>query len=117
MYKNVGAGTDGSSTADRAVAAAAELAPLLDPWSEHALSQEVADEVGRRAIDTWATGIDAELHGVVGTAAEAICEVAVGVGADLVVVGSKGMRRRVLGSVPNSVSHRAPCAVLIVKTD
>jgi nucleotide-binding universal stress UspA family protein len=38
--------------------------------------------------------------------------------ADLIVVGSKGMAgpRRILGSVPNSVSHRADTAVLIVKT-
>jgi nucleotide-binding universal stress UspA family protein len=26
------------------------------------------------------------------------------------------MRRRVLGSIPNSVSHRATCDVLIVQT-
>jgi nucleotide-binding universal stress UspA family protein len=26
------------------------------------------------------------------------------------------MQRRVLGSVPNSVSHKAPCSVVIVKT-
>jgi nucleotide-binding universal stress UspA family protein len=38
------------------------------------------------------------------------------VDADVIVVGSKGMHRRILGSVPNSVAHKAPCAVLIVKT-
>lgn len=144
MFKNIVAGTDGSPTADKAVSAAAELArqwgaklhmvtaqrppaigmadvagvaPMLDPWAEHALSQETANEVGQQAIDTWAKGIDVELHGVVGSPADAICDVAVRVSADLVVVGSKGMHRRVLGSVPNSVSHNAPCAVLIVKTD
>jgi nucleotide-binding universal stress UspA family protein len=26
------------------------------------------------------------------------------------------MGRRVLGSVPNSVTHNAPCSVLVVKT-
>jgi nucleotide-binding universal stress UspA family protein len=38
--------------------------------------------------------------------------------ADLIVVGNRGMQggRRVLGSVPNSVSHHAPCSVLIVDT-
>jgi len=37
---------------------------------------------------------------------------------DLVVVGNKGMAgaRRVLGSVPNTVSHAARCDVLIVHT-
>ena len=37
-------------------------------------------------------------------------------GADLMVVGSKGMQRRILGSVPNTVTHKAPCSVLVVKT-
>ena len=32
------------------------------------------------------------------------------------MIGNKGMERKVLGSVPNSVSHNAPCSVLIVKT-
>ena len=52
-------------------------------------------------------------------AADAILDTAESIGADLIVVGSKGMRgaRRVLGSVPNSVAHGAGCAVLIVKTD
>ncbi len=38
--------------------------------------------------------------------------------ADVIVVGNKGMAgvRRVLGSVPNSVAHQAPCAVIIVQT-
>ena len=40
------------------------------------------------------------------------------IGADLIVVGNKGMKgvRRVLGSVPNSVAHQANCSVLIVDT-
>lgn len=37
--------------------------------------------------------------------------------ADLIVVGSKGMQRRIIGSVPNSVAHGADCAVLIAKTN
>ena len=37
-------------------------------------------------------------------------------GADVLVIGNKGMHRRVLGSVPNSVSHKANCSVMIVKT-
>ena len=32
------------------------------------------------------------------------------------MIGSKGMQRRVLGSVPNTVTHNAPCSVLVVKT-
>ncbi|MGZ5359848.1 MAG: universal stress protein, partial [Solirubrobacterales bacterium] len=37
-------------------------------------------------------------------------------GADLLVIGSKGMKRRVLGSVPNTVTHNADCSVMVVKT-
>ena len=36
--------------------------------------------------------------------------------ADVLVIGNKGMHRRVLGSVPNTVTHRAPCSVFVVKT-
>ena len=39
--------------------------------------------------------------------------------ADLIVVGNRGMTgasRFVLGSVPNKVSHHAPCSVMIVRT-
>ena len=36
--------------------------------------------------------------------------------ADLLVIGNRGMKRRVLGSVPNTVTHKAHCSVLVVKT-
>ncbi len=52
-------------------------------------------------------------------AADALLDVAEKSGADLIVVGSQGMegaRRFLLGSVPNRISHHAPCDVLIVKT-
>jgi nucleotide-binding universal stress UspA family protein len=63
-------------------------------------------------------GIEAEYHPAAGDAAEAIVRVADQVGADLIVVGNRGMKgvRRVLGSVPNSVAHKANCSVLIVDT-
>jgi nucleotide-binding universal stress UspA family protein len=54
----------------------------------------------------------------VGDAADAILDVAEEQGADLIVVGNKGMTgatRFLLGSVPNKVSHHAPCSVLIVR--
>jgi universal stress protein A len=65
------------------------------------------------------TGLEAEIHAANGDAVSAILDVAEAVAADLVVVGSKGMHgtRHFLGSVPNSVSHGAACAVLIAKTD
>jgi nucleotide-binding universal stress UspA family protein len=57
-------------------------------------------------------------HALPGKAAEAILQVATEVGADLIVVGNRGMKgvRRVLGSVPNEITHRADCSVLVVHT-
>jgi nucleotide-binding universal stress UspA family protein len=54
-----------------------------------------------------------------GDAADAILDVAEEQRTDLIVVGNKGMtgaKRFLLGSVPNKVSHHAPCSVLIVRT-
>ena len=58
-------------------------------------------------------------HALPGDPAKAILMVADEAGADLIVVGSKGMqgpRGKILGSVPNDVAHHANCSVLIVKT-
>ena len=146
MYKTIVVGTDGSPTADRAVAAAAGLAQLCgaklhlvtgfkvstfgvaagrggealtDTTAQVTMHQEAAAALGERALSSWAKGLEAEAHAVNGDAVSAILDVAEAADADLIVVGSKGMHgtRRFIGSVPNSVSHSAPCAVLIVKTD
>ncbi len=65
-------------------------------------------------------GLDeVQTHAREGDPADAILDVAEEVNADLVVVGNKGMtgaRRFLLGSVPNKVSHHAPCSVIIVRT-
>jgi nucleotide-binding universal stress UspA family protein len=66
-------------------------------------------------------GVQLEFH-TPGAAdpADAILEIAKAVDADLVVVGNRGMtgmKRFVLGSVPNKISHQCPCSVLIVNTD
>jgi nucleotide-binding universal stress UspA family protein len=55
----------------------------------------------------------------VGDAADAIIDVAEEQRSDLIVIGNKGMTgatRFLLGSVPNKVSHHAPCSVMIVRT-
>jgi nucleotide-binding universal stress UspA family protein len=51
-----------------------------------------------------------------GEPADVLVRLAAESGADLLVIGNKGMERRVLGSVPNSVTHKADCSVLVVKT-
>ena len=58
-------------------------------------------------------------HSRQGDPADAILDVAEETSADLIVVGNKGMtgaKRFLLGSVPNKVSHHAPCSVLIIRT-
>jgi nucleotide-binding universal stress UspA family protein len=75
--------------------------------------------VGETAVKNFGDGLKVEAHAAQGNADDVILHTAADVGADLIVVGSKGMRgaRRYLGSVPNSVAHAAHCAVLVVKTD
>ena len=71
------------------------------------------------AADARKEGIEVQTHPVEGDPAEAILNVAEETKADLIVVGNKGMtgaRRFLLGSVPNNVSHHAPCSVIIVRT-
>jgi nucleotide-binding universal stress UspA family protein len=84
-----------------------------------ALLDETARNVGEEALRKYGDGLAAEAHAAQGNADDVILSTALEVGADLIVVGSKGMRgaRRYLGSVPNSVAHGAHCAVLVVKTD
>ena len=53
-----------------------------------------------------------------GDPADALMSVAADEEAEMIVVGNRGMSgaRRMLGSVPNRVSHHARCGVLIVPT-
>ena len=147
MYGAIVVGTDGSDTAREAVRQAGELAKVLgsrillvsayEPVPESRLRQErtelpedvswlvnpredvqgVLDEEAERVT---AGGIDdVETFAREGDPADAILDVAEEKGADLIVVGNKGMtgaRRFLLGSVPNKVSHHAPCNVMIVRT-
>jgi nucleotide-binding universal stress UspA family protein len=143
MVQTVAVGTDGSGTADKAVEFALDLAARYEakivfisaynPVSESRLRREAGeapDDVQwmiNPAEDVDATLRDceerAEQRGLrwasearQGDAAKILVELAESNGADILVIGNKGMQRRVLGSVPNSVSHHAPCSVLIVKT-
>jgi nucleotide-binding universal stress UspA family protein len=142
MFKTIVVGTDGSDTADLAVNRAAELAALTGA-DLHLVSayREAPVRVGDGSVaeaGDWAVGgdykADAALqrtiarlrdkgvsikeHAPKGDPADGIVSVAVGENADLIVLGNKGMRGkgRVLGSVPNKVSHQAPCDLLIVYT-
>lgn len=145
MFSNIVVGTDGSDTAALAVTLAADLAKqhgavihLVNAYKVptggvavvHAGAAAVADprvsgEVLRSASVKLLTeaaqtisGTTVETHAVRGNAAEVVITTAEKVGADLIVVGSRGMRgaHRVIGSVPNKIAHSAPCHVLIAKT-
>ena len=76
----------------------------------------VCDQAVERA---GAGGVPAEGHCVAGDAAEALLKVAEDTECDLLVVGNRGMsgvRRFMLGSVPNKLSHHSPSSLLIVDT-
>lgn len=84
---------------------------------------KIADEVdatlGQMAKKLSSKGVSVKTHGCAGDAADALVDVAESAKADLIVVGNRGMggvKRFVLGSVPNKISHHAPCSVLIVHT-
>lgn len=148
MYASIVVGTDGSATAAAAVHRAAEVAkafsaplhvvsayrlPLrtgAEAAPEAALAlADLGDWVLALQVETEAVlervreqlgaeGVKVATHALPGHPATAILDVARAEGADLVVVGNKGMQgaKRILGSVPNSISHHAPCDVLIVHT-
>ena len=141
MLSTVAVGTDGSRTAGEAVSMAADLASRFDAklvllsafqgsgartprptgssqeieWAANS-SARVREILSRTENELKAKGIDCETRVDEGDPAEVLVELAAECGADLLVIGNKGMHRRVLASVPNTVTHRAPCSVLVVKT-
>jgi nucleotide-binding universal stress UspA family protein len=143
VYQSIVVGTDGSETAQRAVAEATRLAKALGgqvhlvsayeplrgarivgaPEAAAMVWDVQPDAVVRSVADQAAAavrigGAEAKVHIVTGDPADALLEIAEQENADLIVVGNRGMHgvTRVLGSVPNKVSHRARCSVLIVST-
>jgi len=132
MFERIVVGAAETESARKAVEVAAELAALgggqvhlvlaFDPyWDRIEPDLRPASERARTYLESLAEQLEVPttIHPVPGEADEAILRVAGEVGADLIVVGSKGMRGagRLLGSVPNSVTHHASCSVLVVSTD
>jgi nucleotide-binding universal stress UspA family protein len=140
MISIVAVGTDGSETAGEAVREAAEIARrfgaklvLLSAferskgssaarpqnvelqWISNS-SARVRTILERIEENLGKDGIDCETRADEGDAGEVLVRLAEECGADLLVIGNKGMKRRVLGSVPNTVTHNAGCSVLVVKT-
>ena len=144
-YQNVVVGTDGSVTAERAVKHAAGLAVdnearlvIVTAYEPHgdtlAESSEAPDDIRWMLTDRsqaeerarHGAGIAKEsgaprvtVQAIAGSPADVLLEAASDFGADVIVVGSKGLTSHahfVLGSVASSVAHHAPCDVLIVHT-
>jgi len=146
MFGSIVVGTDGSTTAKEAVRQATELAKTVDatvhlvsayePVSESRLRDErqqvpadaqwmvnAREDVDAALKEAGAAleeqGLTIERYAREGDPADAILDVAEEQNADLIVVGNKGMtgaKRFLLGSVPNKVSHHAPCSVMIIRT-
>jgi len=146
MFRSIVVGTDGSETARKAVDEAIDLAKSVgaavclvsayEPVPQARLraeAKQMPEDIQwmvspREEVDATLSdaadvvreaGLEVEQFAREGDPADAILDVAEERGADLIVVGNKGMtgaRRFLLGSVPNKVSHHAPCSVLIVRT-
>jgi nucleotide-binding universal stress UspA family protein len=146
VFTRIVVGTDGSETATEAVRQAVDLAKLsgaelsivcaFAPVPKRRVEGERQDappdiqyEIGPRedvnlvleaaAAVAKKEGVKVQTHPVEGDPGDAILNLAEESDADLIVVGNKGMtgaRRFFLGSVPNNVSHHAPCSVIIVRT-
>jgi nucleotide-binding universal stress UspA family protein len=145
MFSSIVVGTDGSDTASeavrqaialaRAVGARIELVSAYEPVTDARLREtievpqdlhwmlnpreDVEATLEQAAADVRAAGVEVEVYARQGDPADAILDVAEERGSDLIVVGNKGMtgaKRFLLGSVPNKVSHHAPCSVLIIRT-
>jgi len=131
MYQRIVVGAVDTEAAKLAIAEAVELANLagaelhlvvaFDPYRD-----KIDPEITPATTDANAflAGIAGEAtvavhrHAVPGDPADALLSVAADVDADLIVVGNKGMKGagRILGSVTNTVAHKANCNVLIVST-
>jgi len=146
MFRSIVVGTDGSDTATQAVRQAIDLAQAVGATVELVSAYEPvsAQRLKEERLETpedlqWAISpredVDATLEAAAAVAreagvtvssyprqgdpADAILDVAEEQDADLIVVGNKGMtgaKRFLLGSVPNKISHHAPCSVLIIRT-
>jgi len=146
MFGSIVVGTDGSDTAGEAVRQASELARAVgasvhlvsayEPVSNQRQREERQEAPGdlewmvnaRENVEATLreasgsledAGVSVDTYAREGDPADAILDVAEEKTADLIVVGNKGMtgaKRFLLGSVPNKISHHAPCSVMIIRT-
>jgi nucleotide-binding universal stress UspA family protein len=128
MFKRIVVGVAKVDAALRAADVAADLAQRYEAELHLVTAVDKSatafDSPGRRQAESFLAGYaeasasGAKNHVLPNDPADAVLLVASEVKADLIVVGNRGMKGagRVLGSVPNSIAHHAPCSVLIVDT-
>jgi nucleotide-binding universal stress UspA family protein len=136
VISTVAVGTDGSETASEAVKQAAEFARRFDAklvllsvfksgppppdadeanWA-YSPAAQVREILSRTESEMNDQGLQCTTAVDEGDAADVLVRLAGECDADLLVIGNRGIQRRILGSVPNSVTHKAGCSVLVVKT-
>jgi len=140
VLETIAVGTDGSPTASMAVEAAVEMARRFDAklvlLSAFKNSRNVSAQGHTDVELQWTTNRDARVREILarteeqlrdakvdcrtmideGDPADVLIRLAEECDADLLVIGNQGLQRRILGSVPNTVTHRAQCSVYVVKT-
>lgn len=145
MFEKIVVGTDGSSHGQRAVEVAAELA-AVNPSAElhvvmayHPMSARELAETAQMLPEDFRSilhahypaeetllrarrlaeekGVTPTLHEIDNDPTDALVGLAEKIGADLLVVGSRGegLAKRVMhGSVSTKVLHHAPCSLLVI---
>ena len=127
MFNTIVVGTDGSDRAERAIERAVMLAAAYEATLHivHAYqgTRDAVADAARAVAEQVATefeprGVAVRIHAIQGDPADVILDFAYDSGADLVVIGNRGMtgRRGRFSSIANSIAHDASCAVLIVPT-
>jgi len=126
-YRTIVVGTDGSVTANAAQRAAVAMAKrtkarvvLVCGWDPARTNRPLAEQTLRRAeAAVRRENVDVQAELLRGEPAELILKTAERHGADLIVVGNKGIgeaTRFRLGSVPDRIAHSSICDILIVDT-
>lgn len=134
-------GTDGSPSADAAVRRSAEVAkgtgarvdlvtayPDVPVYRETITSSAKAEPINLRQVAESVLarearaledqGIEVTTHAREGDPADVIIDVAQEQGADLIIVGARGLsglQRFLLGSVSSKLSHHSPISVMVVR--
>ena len=144
MYETIVVGTDGSQSATKAVEHAASLAAVTGAQLHVAMARpsipvlvapdmmvataewtNASDQATQTALESaagaaTAVGATVTTHQLSGDPADALLSLCDNLGADLLVIGNRGMqgaRRFLLGSVSSRCAHHANRSILIVRTD